>query len=96
VASFIRKNQGQRVVVVCGHTDHTGNPNRNATISENRASVVTRALDGSGITVAKTVGLGHARPLMKDTSEEGRAANRRVEVWLVSPRALTRDEGSCP
>lgn len=64
-----------------GHTDNVGDPNLNQSLSFFRAKVVETYLVENGIDAAriKVNGLGSSRPLADNTTEEGRAKNRRVE-----------------
>jgi general secretion pathway protein A len=70
------------VVAIKGYTDAHGNANYNQTISEFRANVVKTYLAGKGVSLQRmtTAGLGSANPVMPNTTEEGRRANRRVEI----------------
>ncbi len=65
-----------------GHTDSTGNPERNKALSEQRAKAVVAALVAGGIEPARlaAVGFGQEKPVADNSSEEGRAKNRRVEL----------------
>ncbi len=65
-----------------GHTDDRGEEGPNQTLSEKRAASVKKWLVGKGIPdkQLRTQGFGMSRPAMPNTSEAGRAANRRVEV----------------
>jgi outer membrane protein OmpA-like peptidoglycan-associated protein len=65
-----------------GHTDDRGGEATNQGLSEKRAASVKRWLVGKGIPdkLLRTQGFGMSRPAMPNTSEAGRAANRRVEV----------------
>jgi general secretion pathway protein A len=73
-------------VVIKGYTDSGGNNEYNRNLSIFRANVVKSYLTGKGIDPArmKVVGMGDATPLKSNTSPEGRVANRRVEVEVVS------------
>ena len=73
----------QLSVLIVGHTDNTGDYQRNLKLSEARASAVAGALTAKhGIAAArlKGVGVGPAAPVASNKSEEGRAQNRRVEL----------------
>jgi outer membrane protein OmpA-like peptidoglycan-associated protein len=65
-----------------GHTDDRGGEAANQTLSEKRAASVKKWLTGKGVPdkSLRTQGFGMSRPAMPNTSEAGRAANRRVEV----------------
>lgn len=65
-----------------GHTDNTGTPAHNQTLSTARARSVLGALIGLGIdpTRLQSKGFGQDKPLADNASEDGRAKNRRVEL----------------
>ena len=67
---------------VAGHTDNIGKPAANKTLSEQRAQSVAQALTERGITAARlsAKGYGQDKPIADNTSENGRAKNRRVEL----------------
>lgn len=68
-----------------GHTDNTGTPAHNQTLSSARARSVLGALVGLGIDPArlKSKGFGQDKPLADNGSEDGRAKNRRVELVKI-------------
>jgi outer membrane protein OmpA-like peptidoglycan-associated protein len=72
-------------VDVMGHTDSTGSDSYNQALSERRAEAVGAILTSSGVQSARvaTKGYGESQPKMSNTTEEGRRANRRVEIRLV-------------
>lgn len=73
------------VVEVAGHTDSTGSEEYNQGLSERRAQTVSQYLVGRGISGQRliTVGMGELRPVADNSTEAGRAANRRVEITMV-------------
>lgn len=64
-----------------GHTDNTGNPTSNQTLSEARAKAIVDKLVELGIAPDRlsAVGKGQTSPIADNTTDEGRAKNRRVE-----------------
>ena len=72
-------------VDVLGHTDSTGSDAFNQTLSEQRSSTVANYLSQRGVQQARlaTKGYGESQPRASNTTVEGRAANRRVEIRLV-------------
>ncbi|WP_373491962.1 OmpA family protein [Parasphingorhabdus sp.] len=72
-------------VDVLGHTDSTGSDAYNQALSERRAESVANFLANSGVQRARlaTRGYGESQPIASNATEEGRAANRRVEIRIV-------------
>jgi outer membrane protein OmpA-like peptidoglycan-associated protein len=72
-------------VDVLGHTDSVGSDAYNQTLSEQRSGTVADYLSAKGVQRARlaTKGYGESQPRDSNTTEEGRAANRRVEIRLV-------------
>lgn len=78
----LSQNRGRSVVVV-GFADHApGNRLLPTMLSNERADMVADHLVRQGIPVARSVGLGDARPLTTAGGIDARARNERVEVWL--------------
>jgi outer membrane protein OmpA-like peptidoglycan-associated protein len=71
-------------IVLKGYTDSIGGTEYNRSLSAFRANVVKSYLTGKGIspTRIRAVGMGDAAPLKPNTTPEGRAANRRVEIEI--------------
>ena len=70
-------------LVIEGHTDNVGGAQFNLEVSRKRAEAVKRCLlDKAGISEVRltTVGYGLSRPIADNSTEEGRAKNRRVEL----------------
>jgi OmpA-OmpF porin, OOP family len=65
-----------------GHTDSTGKPDHNQTLSEKRGASVGAWLVAQKIAAARltTAGFGATRPVADNRTAEGRAKNRRVEL----------------
>ena len=70
---------------VYGHTDSTGSDAYNQTLSERRAQSVSSYLSSQGVQSARlaTRGYGESQPVASNTTEDGRAQNRRVEIRIV-------------
>ena len=73
------------LIDVYGHTDSTGSDPYNQTLSENRARAVADYLSSRGVSSQRlrSQGYGETRPVASNNSEEGRSANRRVEIKIV-------------
>lgn len=69
---------------VYGHTDNIGDPNSNRILSEKRAQSVKNFLVRKGIPSERieVQGFGEDQPLKDNSTESGRAANRRVQITL--------------
>lgn len=67
-----------------GHTDNKGTPGNNKRLSQGRADAVMRWLKQNGIEATRlsAEGFGDTRPLGPNTTEDGRAQNRRVEFHV--------------
>ena len=74
----------ERSVRVSGHTDNTGSEAHNLSLSKQRADVVAEYLVSNGINSnrVETSGLGSAKPIAANATEEGRKKNRRVELLI--------------
>ena len=74
----------ERSVKISGHTDNTGGEVHNLTLSKRRADVVAEYLVNNGVEISRveTFGLGSAKPLVANTTDEGRKKNRRVELLI--------------
>ena len=64
-----------------GHTDSTGNSASNQTLSEQRSQAIVAKLVELGIAADRltAVGKGQSTPIADNSTDEGRAKNRRVE-----------------
>jgi outer membrane protein OmpA-like peptidoglycan-associated protein len=69
-------------ISVEGHTDSTGTAQANRVLSMDRARAVVAALVQQGVAATRLSAVGHGqdKPVAADTTEEGRAKNRRVEL----------------
>lgn len=84
VAAFMKKHPGAKAYID-GHTDSTGTEGWNSTLSGHRAVAVLDYLIGKGISTSSFVfeGFGETRPAHSNSSKEGRARNRRVEICIA-------------
>ena len=79
--NMVKENPSLKIIVE-GHTDNVGDKNSNQTLSEQRAASIKQALVNKGIPSEriKTVGYGQDKPISDNTTEDGKAKNRRVEI----------------
>jgi len=75
----------QTIVEVSGHTDSVGTDAVNQRLSEQRAASVGNYLIGQGLQRERfeIVGFGKRHPIADNSTEQGRALNRRVEIRVV-------------
>ncbi len=78
-----------------GHTDSTGSYGYNMSLSEARASSVRDFLFEQGIKGDRMTveGYGPDRPIADNTSNEGRAKNRRVEI-VIAEGTIAEGDGT--
>jgi len=69
-----------------GHTDSTGSMQINQPLSVNRATAVTNYLAARGVQPGRLMaeGRGPNNPIADNATEQGRAMNRRVELYLYA------------
>lgn len=76
------------VIHITGHADAIGSDQYNQRLSERRADSVGLALRDYGVSFARveTSGMGEFEPIASNSSEWGRAQNRRVEISIKSDK----------
>lgn len=82
------KSQPNTLVRVIGHTDSTGSDAVNNPLSERRAESVRSYLVDRGVAGSRieTAGRGSREPIASNATTEGKAKNRRVEIFLREPQ----------
>ena len=75
------------VVQIVGHTDNTGSDALNNPLSQSRADSARNFLVQRGVASSRitTAGMGSAQPIADNGTVAGRAANRRVEIYVMQP-----------
>lgn len=87
---FLMQNNPGIKLQVNGHTDNSGDPQTNKTLSFKRAETVMNFLIARGINAErlKAVGYGEERPIVSNDDEQGgRAINRRTEIEVLENQA---------
>ena len=79
-------------VTVYGHTDNTGSAEVNEKLSTQRANAVAGYLQSCGIASSriKSEGKSFTMPVADNATKEGRAQNRRVEVYVSANEKMIR------
>jgi outer membrane protein OmpA-like peptidoglycan-associated protein len=82
--ALVAKKYDKTIIEVAGHTDNVGAADYNKQLSQRRAGAVAQYLVGRGIADQRimTAAGGEEHPVASNATEQGRAANRRVEVTL--------------
>ncbi len=85
-ATTLQQNTVTQVTIV-GHTDNTGSDAINNPLSVDRANATRDYLVGRGVSAARftTDGRGSREPVADNATPAGRAANRRVEIYVAEP-----------
>lgn len=84
LVNFMKINPSVRIAL-SGHTDSTGNKDKNQILSENRVKAVVDYLKSHGVAVnrLKAIGHGDSQPIADNETDEGRQMNRRTEVKVL-------------
>lgn len=87
------KNFPETNVLIIGHTDDTGSDAYNSRLSERRAESVKNFATMQGIPSQRlnTQGKGEGEPIAENTTEDGRAKNRRVEIVIVANEKMKEE-----
>ncbi|RCS25990.1 OmpA family protein [Polaribacter sp. WD7] len=80
-------------IVVVGHTDSSGRDDYNLILSEKRAKSVTAYLINDGVAESRfeTLWYGETKPKYDNTTAEGRAKNRRVNLAIVPNEKMVKE-----
>ena len=99
VASQLKQHPDGGTLTIVGHTDDVQDDAYNQTLSEKRANAVkTRLEQLTSLDKWQTSvsGKGESEPRINDTSDEARAANRRVEITLTPTGGTTPKNTTTP
>ena len=80
-------------ILVVGHTDSTGDADYNMTLSKNRAYAVNNYFTNNGVSSSRltTNWFGETQPMYDNSTVEGRAKNRRVNVAILPNEKMIED-----
>src|SRR5690606_6197217 len=80
------KNNPETNILIVGHTDDVGSDDYNMSLSRRRAASVRDFTIAQGIPSNRLSieGRGESEPIADNTTESGRAQNRRVEIVIVA------------
>ena len=83
VAYMVRKDDEK--IELGGHTDNVGKAETNLLLSDNRARSVVEYLVSKKIDTKRLIhkGYGLTKPIADNSTEEGRAQNRRTEMRVI-------------
>ncbi len=78
---------------IYGYTDSKGADSYNLSLSDRRAAAVKNYLSSKGISSSRmnTMGMGEADPIASNSTDEGRAQNRRVEFAITANEDMIND-----
>lgn len=81
----VANTYGKTTLTVVGHTDSTGSAAHNQTLSERRAGSVVGYFQQKGVVSQRlsAYGRGKNEPRASNATNEGRALNRRVEIFIA-------------
>lgn len=84
MAVALHKVGGKKVKII-GHTDSSGDGNKNFLLSQERAMAVRNYLIAKNIKAENlsTEGMGSSKPVAENTTAEGRKKNRRIEFEVL-------------
>ena len=79
-------------LAILGHTDNTGSAAVNERLSLDRANSVAKYLQSCGMAAGRMTaeGLSYTQPVASNDTAEGRAQNRRVEIYIYANEDMIR------
>lgn len=85
IVQLLKDNPSVKIEI-SGHTDNAGKAADNLTLSNNRAKAVIIYLQSKGIALPRLSfkGFGATKPVADNTTEEGKAKNRRTELRITA------------
>lgn len=88
LAESIKSSPHAARVVIVGHSDDAGTSEYNDRLAEARARAVSAYLGSRGVSMGQITvrSFGSKRPLVSNSTPEGRQLNRRVDVYITTQR----------
>jgi outer membrane protein OmpA-like peptidoglycan-associated protein len=79
-------------ITILGHTDNVGTAEANEKVSQKRADAVKKELKKNGMDANHLYaqGLSFNKPVADNDTEEGRAKNRRVEIYITANEDMVK------
>jgi len=98
LAQFLTEQPGILQVRIEGHTSSKGKEQSNLKVSGKEAKAVVKRLIKYGVDASRleAVGYGETRPIRSNRTKSGRAANRRIEVTVLSDRMSDESSEAVP
>lgn len=89
LATSFEQYPNTRIMIV-GHTDTEGGPDKNQSLAERRAQAIASFLEQIGVNRGRmtAIGRGDAEPIATNDTDAGRQWNRRVEVAIYADEAM--------
>jgi outer membrane protein OmpA-like peptidoglycan-associated protein len=86
------KENPETDVTIYGHTDNTGSREVNVKLSNERAESVAKFLISNGVSGTRltTQGKAYDEPVADNSTAEGRAQNRRVEIYITANEQMIK------
>jgi outer membrane protein OmpA-like peptidoglycan-associated protein len=81
-------------IAIIGHTDNTGSLEYNQKLSQDRAQAVANFLKLKGVPASQikdVIGKNFSEPVADNSTAAGRAANRRVEVYMYASEKMIQE-----
>lgn len=87
------KDMEQTDITIYGHTDNVGTAQANERVSARRADAVATYLNSCGMSKDRiiTKGMSFNMPVASNDTEEGRAQNRRVEIYITANEEMVKE-----
>jgi outer membrane protein OmpA-like peptidoglycan-associated protein len=91
----VLKQYPEDIILVAGHTDSDGAADYNMRLSEARAQAVADILIANGVAIesVQSHGYGETQPVAENTTTDGKAQNRRVELSITVDESKVPKEG---